>query len=813
MDQKQIRNEFLSPSVAYRGKPFWSWNGELRGEELVRQTEVMKEMGLGGYFMHSRAGLITEYLGEEWFDLINEVADASERQGMEAWLYDEDRWPSGSAGGKVTVDPQYRMQSIYVYEMAPEKYEKADDTYALYVGFVDGINLWAYKELDVTADAKAISDAIDSLKAEVGEQAGAWKVLRFAIVPDPCHSNYNGTTYIDTMSLKATNKFIEMTHEEYLRHCGDRIGRSIKGIFSDEPHRGHCLDNRAEHDGVMSCAMCWTDDLFDEYKARYGTDARPIIPELFYRYKGKVVAPIKLHYIDLANNLFLERFAAPLNKWCNDHGIQFTGHVLHEDSLMNQTVPDGSLMRFYEHMGYPGVDCLTEHNTCYWIVKQIASAARQLGKKWMLSELYGCTGWQFNFKSHKTVGDWQALFGINVRCQHLSWYTMEGESKRDYPASILHQSPWYHDYAKVEDYFARFGLIMSEGKPACDVLVMNPIESVWCQAYAGWANWISNASAEVAPYEERYTRLFHILTDNQIDFDYGEEQMMTYLTSVEKDADGNAVLRVGESTYRTVLVSNMLTIRPTTIAILKEFMAAGGRVIFAGELPAYVNAIESDEMVALAKGGVEVPFEERDIVDAIRAGKGEFVNVTNAEGNTERAIFAQVRRDFGGDGYAIALLNVNRWGGYKDLTVTVRVPDGYHVQEWDMENGVRMNAEGLVSYADGCLSIKIDMEAAATRCFVLTRDAEDLPAVATYETMAETVIKDEFNYSMDEQNVCILDWAKWRWVGKEWSNIDEVLRIDQQVRDSLGMERRGGEMLQPWYAKLHDTKQYGDIQL
>ena len=289
---------------------------------------------------------------------------------------------------------------------------------------------------------------------------------------------------------------------------------------------------------------------------------------------------------------------------------------------------------------------------------------------------------------------------------------------------------------------------------------------------------------------------------------------MTYLASVEKDAEGKPVLRVGQSTYRTVLVSNMLTIRPTTIAILKEFMAAGGRVIFAGELPAYVNAVESDEMVGLAKGGVEVPFEEGDIVNAIRAGEGEYVHITNAEGNTERAIFAQVRRDFGDeDAYAIALLNVNRWGGYKDLTVTVRVPEGYYVQEWDMENGVRMNAEAMATYADGCLSIKLDMEAAATRCFVLTRDAEDLPAVCKYETVDETVIKDEFNYSLDEKNVCILDWAKWRWVGKEWSGIDEVLRIDQQVRDCLGLERRGGEMLQPWYAKLNDTKQYGDIQL
>ncbi|MBR6920833.1 MAG: hypothetical protein IKH51_01430, partial [Clostridia bacterium] len=101
MNKKDLIKTFEAPGAEYRGKPFWSWNGELEEKELKRQVDVMKEMGLGGYFMHSRAGLITEYLGEQWFDLINSTADYGQSVGMESWLYDEDRWPSGSAGGKV----------------------------------------------------------------------------------------------------------------------------------------------------------------------------------------------------------------------------------------------------------------------------------------------------------------------------------------------------------------------------------------------------------------------------------------------------------------------------------------------------------------------------------------------------------------------------------------------------------------------------------------------------------------------------------------------------------------------------------------
>ena len=78
------------------------------------------------------------------------------------------------------------------------------------------------------------------------------------------------------------------------------------------------------------------------------------------------------------------------------------------------------------------------HNYAYCIVKQLASVARQTGKKHLMSELNGCTGWQMRFSDYKGIGDWQAIIGINLRCPHLSWYTMQGEAKRDYPASIPH---------------------------------------------------------------------------------------------------------------------------------------------------------------------------------------------------------------------------------------------------------------------------------------------------------------------------------------------------------------------------------------
>ena len=75
-------------------------------------------------------------------------------------------------------------------------------------------------------------------------------------------------------------------------------------------------------------------------------------------------------------------------------------------------------------------------------------------------------------------------------------------------------------------------------------------------------------------------------------------------------------------------------------------------------------------------------------------------------------------------------------------------------------------------------------------------------------------MRGEFLCNRDEPNVCVLDWTRWRWAGEpEFHALAEVLKADRQVRDSLGLEHRGGEMLQPWYAKQYDTKHYGELEL
>ena len=98
----KITKEFLqNPPKKYRPLPFWSWNAKLETAETLEQVEKMDENGIGGYFMHARGGLKTEYMSDEWFDNVRAAVVDGEKRGMAPWGYDENGWPSGFGSGAV----------------------------------------------------------------------------------------------------------------------------------------------------------------------------------------------------------------------------------------------------------------------------------------------------------------------------------------------------------------------------------------------------------------------------------------------------------------------------------------------------------------------------------------------------------------------------------------------------------------------------------------------------------------------------------------------------------------------------------------
>lgn len=773
---------FVNPPAELRGKPFWSWNGDLNKDELLRQIDVVKEMGMGGVFMHSRTGLETEYLGEEWFDLINACAEKCAQQGLEGWLYDEDRWPSGTAGGIVTTEQTYRMRSIVLQQYAAGEsidWPGAEDFIEAHLVELEDLHLAAYEPVEAGAFECCPK----------GKQ-----LLVFYREVHPSNSFYNGGAYLDTLNREATDAFIVSTHEKYRQHCGEHFGNSIKGIFTDEPHRGFILCDAVEQPGAShpSHSIPYTEKLFASFESHFGESLRGRLPELFFQYKGQKLSKLKWQYAELLQRLFIDNWAQPCADWCERNDLLLTGHVLHEDTLAAQAVPVGSLFRYYETMSYPGIDVLSKRCESFWVAKQVVSSARQLGKVYALSELYGCTGWDMGFDGHKRIGDWQAFQGINLRCHHLSWYSMAGESKRDYPSSILHQSAWYPEYKYVEDYFARINLLLQQGEPDCDVLVVHPGESLWAQFYLGWSRWLGSDSAQIDVVEEKFATLYRWLVDAQIDFDYGDEEQMDRLGCVEV-ADDEVFFRLGQMRYRSIVLGGMDTLRGTTLLTLKAFSEAGGSVVFAGPCPDHLDAELSNEPRAFADEIGSSGWNQASIVSALRGASEQLLQLNRGEGVA--GVLSHVRRLGNGD-VIVALVNTTE-SEIKNVYVNLAAVG--HVEQLNCREGTvevvdtRSSGEGL-GWPLHFEPLQEHVFQVRVNAFTSTPiKAPKAPSFEKSEPLTEP-----FEYELDEPNALVMDRARYKINDGAWQSQEDVLRIDDSIRESLGWPLRTGTMVQPW---------------
>ena len=784
-----ILKEFRNPPSQYRGAPFWAWNGRMDPAELRRQIRLMHRMGMGGFFMHSRVGLATPYLSDEWMDCVAACVDEAEKLDMQAWLYDEDRWPSGAAGGLVTKNPAYREREL---EMVA--FDRAADF------------RWRKEYLAAFVAKLDPPRASHVRRLRRGERPAAMargqKVLAFRITLKPCMSWYNGYTYLDTMNPRAVREFLRVTHEAYRRRFGRFFGRRVPGIFTDEPTYG-------KRPGPNF--LQWTDALPRQFRRRYGYDVLDHLVELLFDVDGRTVSQARWHYFDCITHLFVEAFSRQIGDWCGKHGLAFTGHVLGEGSLVGQTNVVGSCLRFYEHMHAPGMDILTEYNREYDTAKQVSSAARQFGRRWRLSETYGCTGWDFSFAGHKAVGDWQAALGINLRCQHLSWYTMEGEAKRDYPAAISYQSPWWQAYTKVEDYFARVHVLMSRGQEVRDLLVIHPVESAWT-LYA-----VNNDRARWR-YNDVSWKVRDAMLAANVDFDWGDEDILARRARVSRRG-GRAVLTVGKADYTTVLVPPLLTIRSSTLALLRRFRKAGGAVVFCRPVTKHVDALPNRQGADLAAEGASVA----DFAAAARAvgPTARRVSIADARGRQIVPTLYCLRED--DDAFYLFVCNTghNLFGkdvrdpavrdrrlAFDQVHITVAGKGGGAPLEMDADTGEVFTAAGAATRSGW--RMRTSLPVLGSRLFVLPkrRPAKAPPRRKVLRDVRRTSLGGgRWDVQLSEPNCLVLDKPAYRINGGPRRQPEEILRVDNAVRDAMGVRRRGKGMVQPWaQKKVKDPK-------
>ena len=781
---------FRNPTSEYRGAPFWAWNCKLSKDELLWQLEVFKKMGLGGAHMHVRTGMATPYLSDEHMALIKACVDKCKEEGLLAWLYDEDRWPSGAAGGIVTKEEKYRMRYLL---MTPRPYAdigntvRADNYSSAAAGRAENGRLLGC--FDVVLDENNCLRSYDRVPPETDAKGTKWYAYLETPVANPW---YNNQTYVDTLNPAAIRRFIEVTYERYKETLGADLGGVAPAIFTDEPQFSHKQTLRFPEDKT-DVVLPWTDDLADTFFAAYGEDLVAGIPELFWELPGGKVSTIRYHYHDHTCQRFTEAFADQCGQWCADHGLMLTGHMMEEPTLRSQTCALGETMRSYRSFQLPGIDMLCD-SVELTTAKQAQSAAHQYGRAGVLSELYGVTGWDFDFRGHKFQGDWQAALGITVRVPHLSWVSMEGEAKRDYPASIHYQSPWWQDYSFVENHFARLNTALTRGKPLVKVGVIHPVESYWLHF---------GPSSQTADVRTQLEENFHNVTDwlikGSIDFDFISESLLP-----EQCAEGGAPLRVGEMAYDAIVVPECRTLRGTTLERLEAFRAAGGHLVFMGQPPVYEDARESSRGAALWEKSLRTEFTREGILSALDEQRQ--LDIRDITGCRTDNLVTQMRAD--GDTRWLMIAHGNKIY-HKHIPraqdLVIRLRGVWDVEEYDTITG-KVRALPTEVRNGWTVLRRVKEGGEDNRLFDLDSLLLHLVPRGTAPAVEKTEPKRwkrlpvpaMVEYSLDEPNVYLLDTASASLDGETWTEEMEILRLDNVLREKLGMAHRGGGVAQPW---------------
>ena len=391
-------------------------------EKITMIVDVLKEMGMGGGHIHPRTGMNNPYMSEEFLELVKDTHKKFSDRQMLTWLYDEDRWPSGTGGGFVTKEEKYRARFLV---FTPERLEgkKIDQ---LPPG--DGQAVRSDKRSLLARYQLCLEDGWlkGYRKLEAGEPAEAgfeeWFVYLEISGDNPW---FNNQSYVNTLDKAAIDRFIEVTHENYKRELGEEFGKTIHAIFTDEPQFSHKTRLNYASD-KMEVIIPYTDDLEETFMAAYGHSLLASLPELFWERKEEMVSRIRYEYHDHICERFASAFADTVGNWCKENHLMLTGHMMKEPTLKSQTAALGEAMRSYRSFRLPGVDMLSDRRELS-TVKQAASAAHQYGCPGVLSELYGVTNWDFDFRGHKLQGDWQAALGVTVRVPHLTWTSMAGK--------------------------------------------------------------------------------------------------------------------------------------------------------------------------------------------------------------------------------------------------------------------------------------------------------------------------------------------------------------------------------------------------
>lgn len=711
-DSTALRAMFADPPRQYASAPLWVWNDMLTEEQVVQTLHDLAEQKIKQAIVHPRPGLMTPYLSDDWFRLWKTALDEAERLDMNLWIYDENSYPSGFAGGHVPKAlPDSRVKSL---ALSPEKKpgKLGPEVVAVY-RIQDG----AFENVTAAArSGKALPEGDYLVAAPNYGGSSPW---------------YGNTWYVDLLKPGVTEKFLEITLEPYRKRFGDQFGQRIPGVFTDEPR----LESRG---GVP-----WSEGIPAAFEKRWGYSILDHLPSL--------VRPIgdwqrvRHNYLEVLLEQFIEHWGKPYHDYCEKTGLEFTGHYWEHEWPACAIVPDN--MAMYAWHQRPAIDCLMnqyqEDTHAQFggprMVKELSSVANQLGLRRTLCEAYGAGGWDLRFEDMKRIADWLFVLGVNTLDEHLSYVTLRGARKTDHPQSFSYHEPWWPAYHVMAQYDTRAMAALSQGQQLNPVLVLEPTTTAWMYQFGG------KSKEDLDAWGNQFAAFLLALEQAQAEYDLGCEDILARHGSVE-----GKELVVGQRRYGlVVLPPGTENLNAATATLVEKYLQAGGRLLCCDDPPTRVDGQLSDRLAQAAQAGSWQKLDP-DAAPGLVA-KWSSKDFTLSRNESDAGLLYHHRRQLD-DGQLVFLVNTSidkRLGGVFEAAAG-------SVEQWDLMSG-EIRPYPFRTAEQG---IRGQFELPPCGSLLLFLGKEKRPAVEAVTTEAVAVKpSDEIRVRRLEPNVLTLDYV------------------------------------------------------
>jgi len=519
-------------------RPLQIVHGVPENQATPEGMAAYRDAGLGGIVCNVN---FNEYLRNEthWATFLKAV-EASHSSGLVTWIYDEDGYPSASAGGLV---------------------------------------------LETNPDLEALVLAYDPSQSDPF-------VLRRAYEFTHASNNfYAKRRYPNLLEDAATRLFLEKTHDAYVKRLGGDFNRCITTFFTDEPSlmavdlgpldKGRTVDTPDPNVKPLP-TVPWCSDLPKVYQERYGQDLMPLRLSLFQG-DSEPDQQIRRQFWKLVADLVAERFTGRIQEWCLAHHVASSGHLLHEESLLHHAPLYGDSLLCLSRLDIPGMDMLSSKpnhvvlggsrtHTGWMAALLPASTAFFNGGRKIMTEVSDfAEGGKASLQEMLATAAWQAAFGVT---EFTSYYA--NSMKRILDAQ---GSDWsleaQESYKRWCDMIGRINALLREARPAPRTLLYYPICDVW----AGYHPVAGPLKLDQQPERLQKTIRAFACLGRQLIMNQTPFVLVDPAWLAEGEVSDTKTLRIRNREFDAVLIPAASALPKDAADVVDRFQTAGGRVI------------------------------------------------------------------------------------------------------------------------------------------------------------------------------------------------------------------------------------------